>query len=75
MIRNAPQWLQPLLWIACTVVAGGVIVLLWGKMSTIVERLHVESMDAPPRSWKHLALTFGLLLLIVVVVVGLALIG
>lgn len=48
MIRNAPQWLQPLLWIACTVVAGGVIVLLWGKLSTIVERLHVESMTPQP---------------------------
>jgi|RhiMetdeSRZDD1v2_1073273.scaffolds.fasta_scaffold557898_2 hypothetical protein len=68
MIANAPGWLQPLLWIACMALAAGAIVLLWTRLSAPVERLHVESMDAPPRSWKHAALAYALLLLVVVVV-------
>jgi hypothetical protein len=75
MITNAPSWLQPFLWIAFIALAGWVIVLLWIKLSPIIERRHVESMSAPPRNWRHDVLSGSILLLVFAIALILILIA
>ena len=62
MITHAPDWLQPFLWIGYIALAAISIVFIWSKLSTLVERLHVEGMSKPPRHWKNKVLIVLLLL-------------